>query len=159
MGSKDDTKAKTKAKAKSKLKSAPTTKTTVKSTPTLSTTCSTVNAAKQTDNWGWDSWADDFIVQAAGKVTNLLETVEGQLGIPDPAKMAKAVSTEEADQEHTTSGKVEHSKKPEVRPPKQSSVEKPQTPPASGITTYFSYLYSLNHFINNYSFMSCLCEE
>ena len=47
------------------------------------------------DEWGWDNWADDFIVQAAGKVSNLLETVEGQLGIPDPAKMAKAVSAEE----------------------------------------------------------------
>ena len=47
------------------------------------------------DDWGWDNWADDFIIQAAGKVSNLLETVEGQLGIPDPAQMAEAVSKEQ----------------------------------------------------------------
>ena len=40
------------------------------------------------DNWGWDSWADDFLYQASNKVSSLLEKVEDQLGIPDPTEMA-----------------------------------------------------------------------
>jgi len=53
------------------------------------------NENSSTAGWGnWDTWADDFIADAATKVSNLLETVEGQLGIPDPVEMAKTVKAE-----------------------------------------------------------------
>ena len=48
------------------------------------------NIDEGTDNsLGWDSWADDFISNATTKITTLMETVEGQLGIPDPALIAQ----------------------------------------------------------------------
>ena len=74
---------------------------------------------ESTGDWGWDSWADDFISSAASKVTNILETVEGQLGIPDPMEMAKKTSEsgtvveemgKEYDQEPITSTSKEEPK-------------------------------------------------
>ena len=59
------------------------------------------------DGWGWDDWADDFISQAAGKVSNLLETVEGQLGIPDPKQMAHVVTKENKDYENQIKAEIE----------------------------------------------------
>ena len=51
--------------------------------------------ATQDSGWGWDSWADNFISNAASKVSNILESVEEQLGIPDPAEMAKKTNLKE----------------------------------------------------------------
>lgn len=51
-------------------------------------------------DWGWDSWADNFISQATNKVTNLMETVEGQLGIPDPNNLAKNIKAAELEREN-----------------------------------------------------------
>ena len=51
--------------------------------------------ATQDSGWGWDSWADDFISSAASKVSNILESVEEQLGIPDPVEMAKKTNMNE----------------------------------------------------------------
>lgn len=51
--------------------------------------------ATQDSGWGWDSWADNFISSAASKVSNILETVEEQLGIPDPVEMAKKTNLKE----------------------------------------------------------------
>ena len=46
-------------------------------------------AEENTEGWGWETWAEDFVVQATSKVSDLLEKVENQLGIPDPNEMAK----------------------------------------------------------------------
>lgn len=49
------------------------------------------------EDWGWDSWADDFISQTANKVSSLLETVEHQLGIPDPKEVAETIRKDEVE--------------------------------------------------------------
>lgn len=111
-------------------------------------------SAKTNDEWGWDNWADDFIVQAAGKVSNLLETVEGQLGIPDPAKMAKAVSTEE--QIANSAATNQHQQKQQPQKPKEqqkSVVEESQQPqvqhPAAPTSIIF---YSLTFFRRDFCY-------
>ena len=56
------------------------------------------NSTDQTnDAWGWDSWADNFIAQAGTKVATMIESVEEQLGIPDPYIVAKNINTEGID--------------------------------------------------------------
>ena len=58
------------------------------STQDISSSTGNANPPKQ-DDWGWDSWADDFISQATNTVSSLLVKVEDHLGIPDPSEMAQ----------------------------------------------------------------------
>ena len=50
-------------------------------------------------SWGWDSWTDNIISQATMTVSSLLENVEEQLGIPDPAQLAQNLKAAECETE------------------------------------------------------------
>lgn len=98
------------------------------------------------NDWGWDSWADDFIIQAAGKVSNFLENVEGQLGIPDPTKMAEVVTKEEKNEStvnresNSLSKEIERNQLQPQASPKTNEVESNQS---AGVSSWFGGFSSI----------------
>eukprot|EP00111_Clytia_hemisphaerica_P018752 TCONS_00055461-protein len=118
-------------------------------------------ASQPHGDWGWDSWADDFLIQAAGKVSNMLESVEDQLGIPDPTKMAHVVSKEERlSPKHSPAHKnkdkvksVEVPKTKEEPPVPQQQQQQQQTPaaPTGGSSWFGGFGASLSGLVQNTS--------
>uniref|UniRef100_T2M4B3 Protein FAM114A2 n=1 Tax=Hydra vulgaris TaxID=6087 RepID=T2M4B3_HYDVU len=97
---------------------------------------------ESSEDWAWDSWAEDIIQQATNKVSVLVESLEDKLGIPDPVEMAKFIK-EESESNFTLDNLNS------VKENANCISEKPleTNAPSSGFSSWLSSLYPITSIV------------
>ncbi|XP_065667514.1 protein FAM114A2 [Hydra vulgaris] len=97
---------------------------------------------ESSEDWAWDSWAEDIIQQATNKVTVLVESLEDKLGIPDPVEMAKFIKEES---ESNLTPDNSNSVKENVNCISEKPLE--TNAPSSGFSSWLSSLYPITSIV------------